>query len=198
MGKNTKEKILEAAFHELELSGPSFRMDDLARRLNISKRTLYENFSSKEEIIDKVIEALQDELYQQHLELLQDTRLTADEKLLAFFAMRIRSASRLPKHAIYDLLKKMPSLNASVCERSMRDWKLLEAFVDEAQQNNLFVNFDKKLFMYMLSGISKEIFNNFDDLDEYYAYPEAMEPCIRMLLNGIKKNGGTPPDENQS
>ena len=42
-----KQRILDAAVAEIELHGSSFRMDDLAKRLNISKRTLYENFHSK-------------------------------------------------------------------------------------------------------------------------------------------------------
>lgn len=43
-----KQRILDAAVAEIELHGSSFRMDDLAKRLNISKRTLYENFSFQE------------------------------------------------------------------------------------------------------------------------------------------------------
>lgn len=50
-----KKRILEAAVKEIELHGAAFRMDDLAKRLNISKRTLYENFYSKNEIIEKIV-----------------------------------------------------------------------------------------------------------------------------------------------
>lgn len=42
-----KDSILAAATEEIRPHGSSFRMEDLARRLNISKRTLYENFRSK-------------------------------------------------------------------------------------------------------------------------------------------------------
>lgn len=48
-----KDSILAAATEEIRLHGSSFRMEDLARRLNISKRTLYENFRSKNEIFGK-------------------------------------------------------------------------------------------------------------------------------------------------
>lgn len=50
-----KQRILDAAVAEIELHGSSFRMDDLAKRLNISKRTLYENFHSKNEIIERIL-----------------------------------------------------------------------------------------------------------------------------------------------
>ena len=48
MNKDIREQILQAAIDELRVHGPNFHMDDLARRLRISKRTLYEHFSSKQ------------------------------------------------------------------------------------------------------------------------------------------------------
>ena len=50
-----KDSILAAATEEIRLHGSSFRMEDLARRLNISKRTLYENFRSKNEILERIL-----------------------------------------------------------------------------------------------------------------------------------------------
>lgn len=190
MGKDIKQRILAEAMHELERHGHTFRMDDLAHRLNISKRTLYENFSSKEEIIDKVLANLQEDLYEQHRQLLGDDRLTADEKIVAFFAIRVRNVNKLPGRAIYHLMKKMPALAEQIKERSAQDWKLLETFVEEAQHSNQFIDFDKQLFMYMLAGTAREIFENLDKLDNSYIYPDAMEACIRVMLYGIKKNGG--------
>lgn len=51
MEKDIRAHVLRVALEELNQCGPAFHMDDLARRLHISKRTLYENFSSKQEIV---------------------------------------------------------------------------------------------------------------------------------------------------
>ena len=50
-----KEKILAAAAIMIEGQGISFRMDDLAKVLSISKRTLYEQFRSKYEIVETIL-----------------------------------------------------------------------------------------------------------------------------------------------
>ena len=42
----------------------------------------------------------------------------------------------------------------------------------------------------MLHGTAVEIFDQFDTLDQSYTFPEYMEACIRIVLYGIKKNGG--------
>ncbi len=53
MTENIRAKILAEALREINRHGSNFHMDDLARNLRISKRTLYENFSSKQEIIEQ-------------------------------------------------------------------------------------------------------------------------------------------------
>lgn len=190
MGKDLKDRIIIEAVHELEKNGPGFRMDDLAHRMKISKRTLYENFSSKEEIIDKVVATMQDDLYEQHKQLLRDDRLTAEEKIVAFFSARVRNVRVFPSKMEKEFVQRMPGLVDHWKERSLRDWKLLEQFVSEAQASEEFIDFDKELFMYILVGASREIFNNIEKMQAYYAFPEAMEACVRTLLYGIKKNGG--------
>lgn len=44
MTENIRAKILAEALREIDRHGSAFHMDDLARKLRISKRTLYEYF----------------------------------------------------------------------------------------------------------------------------------------------------------
>ena len=46
-----RERIIMAVFDEIKLKSFKFTMNDLATRLSISKTSLYENFSSKAELI---------------------------------------------------------------------------------------------------------------------------------------------------
>ena len=50
-------------------------MDDLAKRLNISKRTLYENFHSKNEIIERILFDKSQDFYNLHKQILEDDNL---------------------------------------------------------------------------------------------------------------------------
>ena len=66
MTENIRAKILAEALREINRHGSDFHMDDLARNLRISKRTLYENFSSKQEIIEQAITDFTDKIYAYH------------------------------------------------------------------------------------------------------------------------------------
>jgi AcrR family transcriptional regulator len=190
MVKDIKKRILEETLNELDRFGPDFHMDDLARRLRISKRTLYENFPSKQDVVREAIFSIMDDLYEQHAQILADSNMSAEDKLIAFFTIRARTAKVFSMKETSKLFAKMPELCELVRARSIRVWKQLEAFVEEAQRSNEFVEFDKQVLMHMLHGAAIDIFDDIDTLDHDYSFPEYMEACIRMILYGIKRNGG--------
>ena len=80
MEKDIRAHVLRVALEELNQCGPAFHMDDLARRLHISKRTLYENFSSKQEIVKNAILSVMDDLYTHHVKLIEDESKGKKEK----------------------------------------------------------------------------------------------------------------------
>ena len=77
MTENIRAKILAEALREINRHGSDFHMDDLARNLRISKRTLYENFSSKQEIIEQAIADFTDKIYAYHQRIVSDPAMTS-------------------------------------------------------------------------------------------------------------------------
>lgn len=65
----------------VELGIKSIRMDDIAHTLGISKRTLYEKFTDKEELIYLCMKYLMDE----QLRMVAETTAACDDKLEALF-----------------------------------------------------------------------------------------------------------------
>ena len=83
-----KEKILTAAAIMIEEQGISFRMDDLAKALTISKRTLYEQFRSKHEIVETILVHGAEDFYRQHENIVNNKSLTVEEVLDRYFKVR--------------------------------------------------------------------------------------------------------------
>ena len=50
-----KTKVIEAALEEIRLHALRFKMDDVSLRLSISKKTLYNVFPSKLELVNAVM-----------------------------------------------------------------------------------------------------------------------------------------------
>ena len=59
MEKNTKEKILEEALKLFARSGyMGTSMNDIASQLGVTKAALYKHYSSKQEILDSIVERM--------------------------------------------------------------------------------------------------------------------------------------------
>lgn len=187
MAADIREKIIAEALREINRRGADFHMDDLARNLRISKRTLYEHFSSKQEIIEKALTFLMDDIYDQHVILTNSTEMTTEEKIINFFNIKNKYVTVLSVRKADELLRKMPEVCEKMEEQHRKDWALLEKLFDQAKQEDGFKDFDKSLLLRMLYSAADDIIEYFNESDHEYSFPEYMEKCIRMILYGIKR-----------
>ena len=59
MARDTKERILETALELFAQNGyPGTSMNDIAGRLGFTKATLYKHYTSKQEILDRIVERM--------------------------------------------------------------------------------------------------------------------------------------------
>lgn len=129
-----KQRILDAAVAEIELHGSSFRMDDLAKRLNISKRTLYENFHSKNEIIERILFDKSQDFYNLHKQILEDDSLDVVTKLKTYFTVKSDLYAAISGDHYRLMFASVPSLLDQVMRTFERDWDLFGDFLKEQQR----------------------------------------------------------------
>ena len=189
MEETIRGKVLKVALKELNQRGPDFHMDDLARHLHISKRTLYEHFSSKQEIVKEAIISVMDDLYAHHVRLINDKKMSIEDKLLAYFHARSELIELISLRQYEAILRKMPDIGPELEVQSKRDWDLLLHFLQDVEKTKGYKNFYALALLHMLMGAGNSILNHLDELDDdrYLTYPEYMDECMRIVLYGIKK-----------
>jgi AcrR family transcriptional regulator len=87
----------------------SITMDDAARHLGISKKTLYQFFSDKSQMVKEAI-AVEIETKQQNFSALSDQALNAIEELLVYYKIQIKMILDYKPNFIYDLKKYYPDI----------------------------------------------------------------------------------------
>lgn len=80
-----KDKILKTAEKVITRRGTKFTMDELAAALNMSKRTLYEQFASKEELIETIFLVRMDRWEEYHHKLMEDAEIPVERFLHDYF-----------------------------------------------------------------------------------------------------------------
>jgi len=135
----------------------SVTMDDVAHKLAISKKTLYQFFQDKDELVSSVVEC--DFEQKNHETMLDSSNLNAIEEVFEYYKMQIKVIKDHKPSFVYDLRKYYPEIFAKVQQR-MRERIL----------NNTSAN--------ILKGKSEKIYRS--DLDE-----EIIAQLNLMRIEGI-------------
>jgi AcrR family transcriptional regulator len=107
----TANRILAAARQQLFAYGYSaFTMDDLARDLGMSKKTLYVHFPSKDAIVERIIDGFSSEVLAMADAIFADRELGFIEKLRRFTTSMVERFGRLHPHMLRDLERSAPHI----------------------------------------------------------------------------------------
>ena len=185
-----KEKILAAAAIMIEERGISFRMDDLVKSLTISKRTLYEQFHSKHEIVETILVHGAEEFYRQHENIVKNKSLTLEEVLDQYFKVRSNLYAAFNGESFIEIFLAIPQLQETLKTLFKKDWDLLKDYlVRQQEQGYIAQHVDIDIIIMMLQGAVRNIvFESSSHHEDVYTY---MPKVISVILQGIINKGET-------
>ncbi len=138
----TKSRILEVSReHFFRLGFSKVTMSEIATDLGMSKKTLYEYFQSKEELLSEVITTMQHEMRTVIEAHIADTEMDFVKKLKLLLALGGEFHAKFSNHFMIDLQKNAPQV-----------WKTCDDFRMERMRANM----DKLV----KEGVSKGVFRN--------------------------------------
>lgn len=179
-----KARIIHAFIEETRNNGIKFTMDDLARRLGISKRTLYENFSSKVDILDSIIDSTLNEFDEQTRLIVENTELTLSEKIRKAIVV-------LPKYnEFYDLrileqLKRSYPAQWERLDRDLHQWDELKGLLEEGIRTGVIKDLNIDLLMKLIIEASNVTLDRQFFLGHSISVTETFEMIVDVLLTGF-------------
>lgn len=185
-----KKKILAAAAIMIEEQGISFRMDDLAKALTISKRTLYEQFRSKHEIVETILVHGAEDFYRQHENIVANQKFTLEEVLVKYFSVRSNLYTAFNGEFFKEIFLSIPQLQETMNTLFKKDWDLLKHYLVHQQEQGIIAqNVDIDIIIMMLQGaVRRIVFEHDMHHDDIYTY---MPKVISVILQGITNKGET-------
>ena len=185
-----KERILAAAAIMIEKQGISFRMDDLAKALTISKRTLYEQFRSKHEIVETILVHGAEDFYRQHENIVKNRNLTLEEVLSRYFSVESNLYAAFNGESFKEIFLAIPQLQKTMNILFKKDWDLLKSYlVQQQEQGYITQHVDIDIIIMMLQGaVRRIVFESDCHQSDVYKY---MPKVISVILQGIINKGET-------
>ena len=145
------------ALQEMDERGIKFTMDDLARRLGVSKRTLYENFSSKEELIGEILAASISDLKTKREAIVNDPSLDVCEKFKQIMSVKPSLCAKTTDRVAIEMKKCMPE-HWEKLEGALDElWEITERLLHEGVQKGCF----RPVFFPAIRVMFKGSFNEF-------------------------------------
>ncbi|WP_165000411.1 TetR/AcrR family transcriptional regulator [Anaerophilus nitritogenes] len=127
-------RIIQGAIEETGEKGIKFTMSDLARKLGVSKRTLYENFISKEALMEAIIEHFFTQIEEKQEEILGNENLDPIQKLKEIARILPNDPKLTYISKFYEMKQCYPKQWRMV-QHWVNEWKPEERLIEEGMKS---------------------------------------------------------------
>ncbi len=174
----------------------SVSMDDVARELGVSKRTIYQYIKDKEDLIEKSINVLRNESIEQ-LKSIIDKKLNAVEELMETYRILRENMENMNPMLDFEIRKYYPNLHRKLKQRHKTTAsEMIERNIRNGIQEGLFRNdFDINLIVFIHYS---HIFAIIETEESKLPLPwhETLRQTLEYHLRGICNHKGIEVLEN--
>ncbi|MBQ8142512.1 MAG: TetR/AcrR family transcriptional regulator [Bacilli bacterium] len=185
---NIRDNIIEATVVLFNRKGFDFKMDDLAKELHISKKTIYKYFSTKEDIFRVFILESFQSVHDKQLEIFSNPSLSVQQKLIQILNTRSKYEDQLSIEKTLALKEYYPSLYELIMSTYQTQWENVDSLLTQGKKENIFYsNISNQVIIAMLIE-SMQMMHRDNLLQKTgLSYRDAISQAIEIVLNGITK-----------
>lgn len=181
-----KERIIEEASQLFFQNGiKSMTMSDIASHLGISKRTLYEVFNDKEELLQACIENHSKHADEKMEELVNESKNVIDA-LMRIYAKHLNDRHKLNKSVVHDLRKYHPRIYQNIeCKQKEGFNIFIPLFEKGVEQGLLRNDINSEILLWLLKAQFRMLMeDNFFPTDKF-SISKFVEAIILNFTRGI-------------
>jgi Transcriptional regulator len=188
---NLRQRIIEQSSDLFLQQGiKSITMSDIAQNLGISKRTLYEIFPNKEELLEEVFESYMGRTEKEMKEFLTGSDNVIDT-LMRIYAKQLSEMQHTNKVAMYDLRKYYPKVYEKVnCEHQRKIDHFIPLFEKGIEQGLIRDDVNVQILLWILETQFKQLMENDRFLVNEYSIREFVREIILTFTRGIATEKG--------
>ena len=180
-----KMRIMATAMEEMNEFGVRFTMRNLAARLAISKRTLYEHFDSKEVLIEAIVDVIILDMQTKRLRILEDPYLGLKEKLVKMLSVRPAAFIKLEDRVKLDLRRQFPGLWKRAHESVEAQWDMIDEVLRQGVDAGYFRPIYVPVVRKVLQGAVNEISEYDFLLEQRKTFHEMIGFITDIVIYGI-------------
>lgn len=180
-----RESIIEGTIKVFNQKGLKFTMDDLAKVLGMSKKTIYTVFADKEELFFAMVEWIFDSIKEEEKRVLDDESLPTVQKLKVLLGVLPEGYKEVDFRQLYSLKDKYPKIYKQVEIRLETGWEATLELMQQGIAEGVLRPVSLPLFKMMMEASLEQFFQRDILLQSDMTYGEALEEVVNILMDGI-------------
>lgn len=184
-----KRTILDGTMEVFRNRGIKFTMDDIAKQLCISKKTIYTIFDDKKSLFMEMVDYLFDQIKESEAEVLRDSSLNTVEKIRKIMGVMPESYKNLDFRQLYLLREKYPATYEKVEERLENGWENTIALLEQGMEEGVIRRVSIPLVKMMMEASLEQFFQRDILIRNDLEYTQALQQVVDILVDGIAVKG---------
>jgi len=178
-----RDKFFKEGFHKTS-------MDELARELKMSKKTIYKHYPSKENLIEEVVDDLLRE-FSKKITLVLEKEIDAVGKIQGLLSILSNLFLKISDKWLKDMQCYTPHLWAKIdAFRTRTMYRNIGKIFEQGKKEGLFEERPVELLLVIFISSMRAIVSPDFLLNNKFSYTEAVEQAFQILLNGILTGKG--------
>lgn len=180
-----RETILEGTIRAFNEKGLKFTMDDVARMLGMSKKTIYTVFRDKESLFYAMVDYMFDSIKESEKSILEDQSLSTLEKVRKILGVMPESYKDVDFRQLYLLKEKYPAIYKQVEIRLETGWETTIALIEQGMKEGVIRKVNIPIVKMMLEASLEQFFQRDILIQSRLSYMEALDEVVGILVDGI-------------
>lgn len=180
-----KETILEGTIQAFNEKGLKFTMDDVAKVLGMSKKTIYKVFRDKESMFYAMVDYMFDSIKESERAILEDESMTTIEKVRKILGVMPEGYKDVDFGQLYSLKDKYPAIYKQVEIRLETGWETTIALIEQGIQEGVIREVNISLVKMMLEASLEQFFQRDILIQNHISYMEALDEVVGIIVDGI-------------
>jgi len=180
-----RQRILEATIPLFNAQGLKFTMDQLARSLGMSKKTIYAVFPDKRTLLEAMADHCFDFIRTSKDRLIGDESLPYPEKLRLVLGTLTEKYESIDLSRLHDLREKYPTVYDRVAQRLESGWESTVALLERGMTEGVLRPFEIPIFKLMMESTLEQFFQSDVLVRSGLSYKRALDQVVDILLRGI-------------
>lgn len=186
MEPDLKQKILEDTIEEFKKHGFKFTMDDIAKSLKISKKTIYTLFQDKEALFLEMVDYVYQDIKSSEARVMADASLTTIEKLKKILVVMPERYREIDWRQMYQLEKDFPAIYRKLQDKLEGQWDMTIALIHQGKQEGIIKDIPVPIIKVMFEAAMEKYVGTTVLIDNDMCFEEAVNDTLNVLMRGIE------------